>query len=287
MPNILISGEHSFIGNSFRKYSSFRNVKLISLKRIKPEEVDFSGIDVVIHLSAIVHSTEKISSTEYFHINRDLAIIFAKCAKSAGVKQFIFLSTVKVYGKYEPGTVWSETSECKPTDYYGISKHQAEIELKTLANDSFSVSIIRTPLVYGPGNKANMQKLFRLVKLMPILPFRRTDNLRHFNYIENLVSFIDRLIEVNISGTFISTDNEHVSTSELVLFISEAQKKHVILISFPSILKKIIMKVLPSNYERLFGSFIIDNTFTRNTLNFKPMFSTKEGIHKTLNTKDL
>lgn len=287
MANILISGEHSFIGNSFKKLSCYKDVRFISFREIKPEAVDFQEIDIVIHLSAIVHSTKKIPSSEYFRVNRDLAIDFARCAKAAGVKQFIFMSTVKVYGKYLPGSVWNETSICKPDDYYGESKFEAENGLNELNDDSFTVSIIRTPLVYGPGNMANMGKFFKLVRLMPVLPFRDTDNLRHYNYIENLVSLIDTVIRLNSPGTFISMDCANISTGDLVFCISEAMGKKIVLIRLPAIIKRILKKIFPLDYERLFGSFIIDNSITRKRLNYTPLFSTREGIYRTLNENDL
>jgi UDP-glucose 4-epimerase len=260
---------------------------MLSLRSIKPQEVDFSGIDVVIHLSAIVHSTKEISSSEYFRINRDLAINFAECAKTGGVKQFIFLSTVKVYGKYKSGSVWNENSQCNPDDYYGISKWQAENGLKKLSDDRFSISIIRTPLVYGPGNKANMGKLFKLVRIMPFLPFSDTYNLRHYNYIENLVSLIDTVISSKRAGVFISMDCNNCSTRNLVAYISEGLGKKVIMFRFPAFMRWFVKKVFPSDYERLFGSFILDNNITRKSLNYTPLFSTKEGIYRTLKEYNL
>lgn len=286
MPQILISGENSFIGKAFKDLSSYRQVKLISLRGINPEEIDFTGIDVILHLSAIVHSTKEIPFSEYLNINRDLAFNFARSAKNAGVKQFIFLSTVKVYGKFH-GPVWTEFSSCNPIDYYGDSKWQAENGLRQLNDDSFTISIIRTPLVYGPGNRANMEKLFRLVRLMPVLPFRKSGNLRHYNYIGNLVSLIDRVIETKCPGTFISMDQDPVSTGDLVRYISEGMNKRVFLVRFPDIFAWLLKKLFPSDYERLFGSFIIDNSITRKTLNYTPLFSTREGIHKTLNENNL
>lgn len=284
MPKILISGETSFIGNSFVQYSDYKQVKLISLRNIGLESIDFSGIDVVIHLAAIVHSTDKISLDEYMKVNYALAVNFARCAKAAGVRQFIFLSTSKVYGKYEEGVVWDESSDCNPSDYYSISKYQAENELRMLNDDFFTVSVIRTPVVYGPGNKANMSKLIKLVRFVPLLPLGDSKNKRHFNYIENLISCIDKIIETRLPGVFISMDQEPVSTTQLVNYISEGLNKKVILLSIPYFIRNIACKLFPENYERLFGSFVMDDAFTRKRLNYSPVFSTREGIYRTLNT---
>ncbi len=131
---ILITGKNSFVGTNFIKYSKFRNVDEISLFDKNPEDINFKGYDVVIHLVAIVHQKITIPEEEYFKINRDLCIEVATHAKKAGVKQFIFLSTVKVYGKFIKGySFWNEKSPCFPDDAYGKSKYAAEIALKKLS----------------------------------------------------------------------------------------------------------------------------------------------------------
>ena len=124
-----------------------------------------------------MHQTIKISEDEYFKINRDLCLEVAKFAKKAGVKQFVFLSTVKVYGKFIKGySFWNEKSQCFPDDAYGKSKYAAEIALKELNDSNFTVSIVRTPLVYGEGVKANMLSILKLIKKSHFLPFKNVNN---------------------------------------------------------------------------------------------------------------
>jgi UDP-glucose 4-epimerase len=124
MNRILITGTKSFIGTSFCKYSENQNLREVSLADKYLEEVDFASIDVVLHLAAIVHQSKKIGEQEYFHVNRDLPVRVAEQAKRSGVKQFIFLSTVKVYGKFISGSdPWKEDSYCLPYDGYGKSKY--------------------------------------------------------------------------------------------------------------------------------------------------------------------
>src|SRR5450759_4076326 len=126
MIRILITGTNSFVGKNFLKYSTFKDVDEIYLFENKPCEIDFSKYDVVIHLVAIVHQTKRIPEEEYFRVNKDLCLEVAKHAKDAGIKQFIFLSTVKVYGEFIHGSIpWNEFSECHPDDSYGISKYEA------------------------------------------------------------------------------------------------------------------------------------------------------------------
>jgi nucleoside-diphosphate-sugar epimerase len=165
MSTILITGANSFIGTNYIKSSSNNVKEEFCLIHNQPNEIDFSDVDVVLHVAGIVHQKESIPETTYFKVNTDLPIEVAKLAKKSGVKQFVFMSTVKVYGEFTDGMdVWNETTTCKPEDNYGKSKYQAEQELMKLNSENFVVSIVRTPLVYGKGVKANMASIVNLVK---------------------------------------------------------------------------------------------------------------------------
>lgn len=281
MPGILISGENSFIGKSIQEYSSFKDIRTVSLRKVEPESVDFRGIDVIIHLAAIVHSSTKISLEDYLRINFELTSRFASCAKRAGVKHFIFMSTSKVYGSSLDRKVCNENSECNPEDDYGRSKYQAELALNNLATANFFVSIIRTPLVFGKGNKANILRLSKLIRMFPLLPLGKSGNRRNFTYIENLVSYIDRIIETRLPGVFIAIDKDPVSTSDLIHFMSESMGINVKLFSLPRFLRLLLRKLDPLDYERLFGSAELDNSITLERLAFTPAYSTRDGIYKT------
>jgi nucleoside-diphosphate-sugar epimerase len=279
MPRILITGSNSFIGNNFRIYSPNRDVKVISLRNTIIEQIDFSSIDVVLHLAAIVHVFKHIDKADYYRVNRDLTLNLAKAAKNAGVKQFVFLSTIKVYGEFKEGSSpWEENTACNPSDHYGKSKYEAELELQKLNAPDFTVSILRTPLVYGPGVMANMLKLIRLVEKVPVLPLARIDNTRPYIYIGNLVAYVDRIIELNIPGTFICMDEKMPSTSYLVEYLSQFLNKKVILFHLPQFCVKIGKRFYPGFFERLFGSVKLDNSITRDKLAFKPPFTTEEGL---------
>jgi len=283
MPKILITGEDSFIGKNFIRYSKFEDIKEVSLFTNKPEEIDFSFYDVVIHLVAIVHQSQKIDDKEYFKINRDLCIEVAEQAKKAGVKQFIFLSTIKVYDQFFHGSkIWNEFSYCNPDDAYGRSKYEAEIALRKLESENFIVSIIRTPLVYGKGVRANMKNIIKLVDKIPILPFGNVKNKRNFTYVENLVELIDRIIELKASGVFIAMDDEPLSTTQLVKLIASAMNKKRYLIPVPSFIIKAGKALTPRIFDRLYGSFVLDNTYTKNTLGYKPSITAGEGINRTV-----
>jgi nucleoside-diphosphate-sugar epimerase len=281
MNRILITGRQSFVGINYIKYSKFKRIDTVSLLNYTPERVPFHNYDTVLHLIAIVHQPRLTDKNEYFKINRDLCIRVAELAKEGGVKQFVFLSTIKVYGKYRDGSKkWNEHSECFPDDAYGQSKYEAEEALKKLNDENFVVSIVRTPLVYGEGVKANMKNIIKLISRFKILPFKNTNNKRHFTAAENLVAFIDRIIDMRIPGTFIAMDQKPVSTEELVKLISKCMNRKIYLFKLPDILLKIGILLLPSIFERLYGSFEIDNSETLKKLDFTPVVSFEEEIKK-------
>jgi len=278
---ILITGTNSFVGRNFIQFSKYREIEEISLFNNKPEDINFGKYKIIIHLVAIVHQKKTVPESQYFIINRDLCLKVAELAKKAGVKQFIFLSTVKVYGKFIAGSApWNEQSLCLPEDAYGKSKYEAELALKKIEDENFTVSIVRTPLVYGEYVRANMLSIMKLVQRTHILPFKNINNRRNFTGAENLVSFIDRIIEKRASGIFIAMDEKAISTSELVIMISENLGKKIMLFKIPDFIIKIGMAVFPGIFDRLYGSFEMDNTMTLKILNFKPPIATSEGIKK-------
>ncbi|MFH0841789.1 MAG: NAD-dependent epimerase/dehydratase family protein [Bacteroidota bacterium] len=283
MPEILITGADSFIGKSFRKFSKFRRVEEISLIDNKPGEIEYSGYEVVLHLAAIVHESKRIKQDDYFKVNRDLTLEVAERARKQGVKHFIFMSTVKVYGKFITGSdPWNEATLCNPDEDYGRSKYEAEQELLKLQSMDFTVSIVRTPIVYGEGVQANILKLIRLVDRIKILPFKDVRNLRYFTYSGNLIACIDRIIEKRIPGIFIAMDDIGLSTTQLVELICNALDRKVIFFKPPLFLLKIWRWMTPHLFVSLYGSLILDNSATRELLDFSPPYTPSNGISNTI-----
>lgn len=281
MTKVLITGANSFVGTNFRRFSKYKDIDEISLYENKPEDIDFAKYDVVLHLAAIVHQSKKIPENEYFKINKDLCLQIAEYAKKAGIKQFVFLSTLKVYGEFIPNSeLRNEDSKCFPDDAYGRSKYEAEIGLKKLEDIDFTISIIRPPLIYGEGVRANMLNIIKLVESFPFLPFGKIYNKRNFIYTENLVGFIDRIIEKKASGVFIAKDEGALSTTELVNYLSKYMQKKVTLFKLPQIFIRIGTFFIPGIFTRLYGSLEFDNSKTKNELNYKPPFSNEMGIKK-------
>jgi nucleoside-diphosphate-sugar epimerase len=280
---VLITGTNSFVGTNFKMFSKYRDCDEISLLDNMPDNIEFKKYDVVLHLAAIVHQSKKIADEEYFKVNRDLSIKVAEHSKLSGVRQFIFMSTLKVFGDTQHGhCIRDESSECFPTDAYGLSKLQAEKKLKELEDENFIVTMIRPALVYGKGVKANMLSLIKLVERCPFLPFGNIHNRRNFVYSENLIGYIDKAIELKSSGILIAIDPEPVSTTMLVNYIARALSKSVFLFSLPGIVVKIIKLFIPGTVSRLFESLEFDNSRTIMMLKFKIPYTTEEGIRRTV-----
>ena len=151
MKNLLIVGQNSYVGNAFERFAkdSF-HIKTICVLGDDWRAADFSGIDCILQCAGIAH--KKSDAETYFKVNCDLAVAVAEKAKSAGVAQFIYISSAAVYGK-QAGSFNAETTP-KPDGPYGASKLKAENELKKYADDRFKLTIVRPPMVYGPDRKS-------------------------------------------------------------------------------------------------------------------------------------
>ena len=275
--NVFITGASGFIGSYLtEKYKNEHKFRCFSFLRDDTSTMDFSGIDAVIHLSALVHQMNGASEEGYERVNVDQTVLLAKKAKSAGVKRFIFMSTVKVFGE-ETDTPYTESSLCKPQDTYGKTKLKAEQELFKLANDHFSVAVIRTPLVYGQGVKANMENLINLIKKTHVLPFGSINNKRSMIYVGNLANLINSLLISNEYGVFVAADNRPLSTSELIALIAETLNKKIILFRLP-LLETTLRYLKPAYYKRLFMSLEVDASETYKKLNIENPYSIEDSF---------
>jgi nucleoside-diphosphate-sugar epimerase len=275
MNKLLITGSTGFVGNYFTtKYKNKYNIKTFSFLKDDINSLNCNGVDIVFHLSALVHQMGGASALEYERVNVTLQL--AQKAKESGVKQFVFMSTVKVYGE-ETNNKYTENTVCNPEDEYGKSKLKAELELKNLESDSFKVSIIRTPIVYGYGVKANIKLLINLVNKISILPLGKIKNKRSMVYIGNLCHLADTVIDKVQEGIFLASDDEPLSTSKLIALISKNLDKKIYLLKIP-FFESLLKLLKPSFYKRLYGSLEIDNTITKEKLNLKNPYSVEEGI---------
>lgn len=263
MKRILVTGAGSYIGQSLIKYLNQwpkqYKVNGVTTHDGEWKETDFSQYDVVCHTAGIAHRKEtKENAHLYYEINRDLAVEIAKKAKEQGVKQFIFLSSISVYG-LDTGVINEETP-LNPRTHYGKSKLEAEQKLQQLANETFNITILRPPMVYGKNCKGNFQKLVRLVEILPIFP--RCNNRRSMIYIDNLSEFVRVCIDKELSGVFFPQNKEYVCTDELVLMIARQKNKPMIISSVLGVVVK-FLQLFSSPLRKAFGSLIIDNSSQR------------------------
>lgn len=277
MKSIVFTGSRGFIGGYFTEnYSSKYTIQKFSFLNDNFTLLDLQGINVVVHLSALVHQMGGASDAEYEKVNVTQTLDLAKKAKESGVGQFVFMSTVKVYGE-ETNSIYTESSVCIPQDEYGKSKLKAENELLKLEDESFKISIIRTPIVYGYGVKANIKNLVNLVNKVPILPFGGIENKRSIVYVGNLCHLMDVVIQSTACGIFLASDDKPLSTTNLIELIEKELHKRVYLVKIP-FFESLLKLLKPSFHKRLYGSLEVDNSLTKERLNLKNPYSVEDGI---------
>lgn len=217
---ILITGANSFVGTSVEqrllKTPDRYSVDTVDTIEGKWKEVDFSKYDVIFHVAGIAHVDPKPEMAPlYYKVNRDLTLEIAQYAKSQGVKQFIFMSSMIVFhaSKSLKGTVIDKNTMPEPNDFYGDSKLQAEIGLKKIVSDEFKIAILRPCMIYGANGKGNFQRLAKLAKRMPIFP--AWHNKRSMLYIDNLCEFVKQTIDRQLSGIFHLQNREYADTVKI------------------------------------------------------------------------
>ena len=241
MKRILITGAHSYIGTNVENYLYTYNstegreiyrTDTLSQREEGWENVDFAPYDAVFHVTGIAHAdTGSVTDEEkalYYRINCDLALQTAEKAKREGVKQFIYMSSIIVYGDSAPlGETKQITPDTKPSpsNFYGDSKWQAEQRLRPLEDEDFHVAILRPPLIYGRGSKGNYPLLVRLAEKLPVFP--DIPNQRSMLYIGNLCEFVRLLIESGQGGTYFPQNETYVTTSQMVKSIAAVRGKNI------------------------------------------------------------
>ena len=229
MKKILITGANSYIGTSFENYIKENCpdeyiIETVDMIDGSWREKNFSEYDSVFHVAGIAHQKEtKKNACFYYEINRDLAVETAKKAKHDGVKQFVFLSSMSVYGMHT-GVITKETLP-KPKSHYGKSKLQAEESIMKLEDESFKVCVLRPPMVYGKGCKGNFQTVVKIVKKSPIFP--NVKNERSMIYIDNLSSFVKLSIDSGLCGVYFPQNHTYVCTSDMAKYIATSLNKKI------------------------------------------------------------
>lgn len=231
MKRCLITGANSYIGMSFEKYMAQwpddYQVETVDMRGEEWRKKDFSGYDVIYHVAGIAHIKETPENAHlYYEVNRDLVLETAKKAKAEGVRQFIFLSSMSVYG-IDEGAISLETPT-NPKSNYGKSKIQAEEGLTAFRSENFRIAVMRPPMVYGDGCKGNYQSLIKFARKMPFFPDYQ--NKRSMIHIDRLCWFVKQLIDHCSDGLFLPQDREYVCTCKMVQQIAESMGKQMRLV---------------------------------------------------------
>ena len=306
---ILLTGATGFIGRALHKHliNSDYSIKACARSLDGPDHSDelilapplddpFRWLDLVldcqtvIHLAARVHVMNDVALDpleQFRHTNVRGTLNLAKQSAKAGVKRFIYLSSVKACGESTSlGDSFNAESSYHPEDAYGISKMEAEIGLLDIADSTgMEVVIVRLPLVYGAGVKANFASLLRIIEYRIPLPFGLVrDNRRSFVGIDNLINFIEVCISHPNAANqiFMVCDGDDMSTADLIERLGFAMSKPVYLINIPLSWLKLIAHffVKKTLMKRLLGSLQVDISKNYELLGWVPPFSVKEGFDR-------
>ena len=298
---VLITGSSGFIGSHVFRYFQNAGYEVFGVSRYENNEStikkDISGncdwskeledVEIVIHCAAAVHQMKASEETlkNYEDLNITATINLAEQAKNS-VKRFIFLSTIKVMGEKSSEAKFSADDPTNPQDLYSISKQKAEEGLKKISNSSkMEIVIIRPPMVYGPNPKGNLEKLSNLIKSNIPLPFGLVkSNTRSLLYVENLADFVLLCSEHNAAAneTFLISDDEDLSTVDILVNISRALNKKILLLPIPIFLLKTLFFVIGKKdyVNRLMENLSVNVEKNKKLLDWRPKFSVDDGFFR-------
>ncbi|AXO61394.1 NAD-dependent epimerase/dehydratase family protein [Pseudomonas sp. phDV1] len=307
---ILLTGSTGFVGSALlselKKFPDFRVISAVR-SAVSPASDDvvvvgnidgttdyssaLNGVDVVVHSAARAHiMRDEVADplAEYRTVNVEGTLNLAKQAVAAGVKRFVYISSIKVNGENTTGLqAFTESDSAKPEDPYGVSKYEAEEGLRLLAQETgLEIVIIRPPLVYGPGVKANFLSLVKLSATELPLPFGSVNNHRSMVYVGNLVSFIIHCIRhpAAANETFLVSDGEDVSLRNLVTYIRLCLGRSPRLLPVPVGLFKLagVLTGKRGMVDRLVGDLQVDSSKARSLLGWVPPYTVEQGIAATV-----
>ncbi len=305
---LIVTGANGFVGRTFCAGAATRGFVVCGITRSRcdlssgcesfvVDRIDDStdwrdalaGAKVVLHLAARVHvmaDTAENPLAEFRRVNVQGTVNLARQAVAAGVKRFVFVSSIKVNGETtERDQPFTADDESAPLDPYGVSKMEAEQGLRKIgAETGMEVVIIRPPLVYGPGVKANFQVMMRWLARGVPLPLGAIHNRRSMVALDNLVDLILTCIDhpAAANQTFLVSDGEDLSTTQLLQRLGRALGKPARLIPVPAMLLKVGAALVgkPAIAQRLCGSLQVDISKTQQLLGWTPPLSVDEGLKR-------
>lgn len=307
--NLLITGASGFIGSVLREqlvtsgdhqvFSAPRGASLAAWlaargtgKTLPPDwRKVIEGMDVVVHAAARVHRKRGLNRARaraaYQRDNTLGTLNLAVQAADAGVRRFVFISTVKVNGEStEPGRPFRSDDPPAPVDPYAASKRDAEVGLQAIAAETgMECVIVRPPVVYGPGVKANFLRLMQWIDRGVPLPFAGVDNRRSLVFLGNLVDFLVRCVDHPAAAgeIFMVSDGDSLSTEDLIRRLARDIGRPARLFGFPQSMSRWLQRPSrPGMRTRLFCSLEVDASPARDLLGWQPPFTTDEGLAKTV-----
>lgn len=306
---VVVTGSSGFLGRALAEMLSVSSYSLRALVRSLNEDFPFPvdsvgdmdaftdyssvlmGAEIVVHAAARVHvmgDDVENPLQEFRRVNVEGTENLARQAAASGVRRFVFISSVKVSGESTTGTLpFNEKMKPMPEDDYALSKLEAEEKLQEIAKATgMEVVIVRPPLVYGPGVKANFRNLLSLAKQPFPLPFGLVNNNRSLVYVGNLVDFIIHCIDhpKAANQTFLISDGEDLSLRSLIKLIRRSMGKAVWLLPVPVYLFRLLGKLFGKMLvvDRLVGDLQVDSSKARELLGWVPPYSVQDGINETV-----
>lgn len=308
---VLVTGAAGFVGSALlRELQQHEGLQALGLCRVLPADVDpdaplvavgdladadlsavLQDVDVVIHAAGRAHVMQEVATdplAEYRHANVEVSLNLARQAAAAGVRRFVFISSVKVNGESTCGRgPYAASDVPAPEDAYGISKYEAEQALQAFcAGQGMELVIVRPPLVYGPGVKANFASLMRLCDKSVPLPFGSINNRRSMVYLGNLVDFILLCVThpAAANQVFLVSDRNDLSLTELVAGIRSAMGRKRSLLAVPAGLFRLAGRLTGKQavVERLLGDLQVDSSKAHELLDWQPPYRVEQGLAATV-----
>lgn len=308
---IMVTGATGFIGSALIEYlSNIPDLSVVGMVRSIADisiettvefrlgeigssnkiDINLSDIDVIIHTAGRAHIMKDSSANpieEFRRVNTSGTLDLARFAADSGVKRFVFLSSIKVNGEStDLGVPFSINSKVNPRDPYGVSKYEAEIGLQDISRETgLEVTIIRPPLVYGPGVKGNFNTLINVLSRRTPLPFASVkDNRRSMVGLDNLLSMIAICVRhpKAANQTFLISDKADLSTYSLLRLLGTSIDKPAVLFKIPVVILDLMAKVfgMEAKAQRIIGTLQVDISHTCSQLDWEPPFSVEYGLKK-------